>query len=65
MNLFYVHNLVFDVCFIYSVYGTICGVVVVTISALGGVVCVGVCIRCKLKGKEISLMLWCKHYTCQ
>ena len=62
MNLFYVHDLVFDVCFIYSVYGTICGVVVLMISALGGV---GVCIRCKLKGKEIPLMLCCKHYTCQ
>ena len=63
---FYIHYLVYNnVCFIYLVYGTICGVVVLMISALGGVVCVIVYIRFKLKGKEISLMLLCKHCTCQ
>ena len=60
---FYIHYLVYNVCFIYSVYGTICGVVVLMILAVGGVVCVGVYIRFKLKGKGISLVLCCKHYT--
>ena len=45
--------LVYDVCFIYSVYGTICVVVVLMISAVGGVVCVGEYIICKRKGKGI------------
>ena len=58
-------NMIFCITcvYLYSAYGTACGLTLLVISAVGGVAGVGVYFRCKRKGKEIALVLCCKHNT--
>ena len=47
-----------DVCYIYAVYGSVCGASVLLISTAVGVVCVFVCIKHKYNG-SVSVYWYC------